>query len=714
MPNMVETIVLNKEEYLKLYSELKKLRILKNILEDVLNCPGKRMFSIVSKTWNPVTGCKHYCIYCWARRLAETKLKNSERYRLGFVPRLNLEEFDKKFNEGELVFVTDMGDLFGDFIPDHWIEKVIMHIRKFPRTYFLFLTKNPQRYFDFIDKLPPNVILGATIETDKGDLYERYNISRAPLPSERYRAMRELEWDKKFISIEPILDFDLDTFTKWIEDINPIITYVGYDNYNNRLPEPPLEKTLSLIRSLSQVTFVVKKTIRPAWYEGLGKYVKPRKMIIIQNGSSKEDPLCKFYKMLRKEKIQIIQGGIRRRVSLLELADILYNLVIKNKGKEEEIIFYTENPGTIFKLFFLMEYLEFPYAKIIRGLKRSLKEKYGHAEILYIDPFAGSGLTGVRLSNRKILLPGSAILPLIAQHKVLQGALFDKIFLCEINEKRALILRELVKKLITLLGKEKYNYAIKTITDVLVSKELKEIMYDFDRRYIVICKLDANKLVKTLVNIIRERDRTSRVGMHCLIFLDPDGPTDLEAQALKELCQLPGDIFMLLHSTIFARKIKMWLKSESMRRKIIKALALSEKELDALKSMKSKELEEFYIKHIKEIMKESKIFVLRDITREVMLIPLRTKKECYYLAFSVRKDFVDELRRKRAMKEKIPEKLQWLSYVESMIDLFSKVSNIRERIIDMLEDKYITLFGKPCGKTLLNYMQATKKRTYEF
>ena len=221
-----------------------------------------KMFSIVTETWNPVTGCLHYCKYCWARRLAETRLKNSKRYNNGFVPRINLEEFKKRF-KGGVVFVSDMGDLFGNFIPDEWIEAVLSYIRKFSNTFFLILTKNPSRYHNF--EFPDNAILGATIETDRDDIYN--GISQAPKPSERIRAMIELDWDMKFLSVEPILKFS-SKFYKKIEKINPFMIYVGYDNYNYKLPEPTLEETTDLIRKLRDNGFLVfEKTIRRAWDE---------------------------------------------------------------------------------------------------------------------------------------------------------------------------------------------------------------------------------------------------------------------------------------------------------------------------------------------------------------------------------------------------------------------------------------------------------------
>lgn len=136
------------------------------------------MFSHVTETWNPVTGCLHNCRYCWARRFAK-RLRHIDKYRDGFVPKIHEKEFKRKF-KGGLVFVSDMGDLFGKWVPEEWILKVLNHIRNFPETNFLFLTKNPERYEEFLDHFPENVILGATIETTDDWLYKKYNISRAP------------------------------------------------------------------------------------------------------------------------------------------------------------------------------------------------------------------------------------------------------------------------------------------------------------------------------------------------------------------------------------------------------------------------------------------------------------------------------------------------------------------------------------------------------
>lgn len=268
-------VAIPQEECLYLRKRNRNLFLVKTVFEQILNnrSNGRKMFNIVTKTWNPVTGCLHYCNYCWARKLATTKLRNSHRYREGFKPKLNEGEFRIKFKKGDFVFVSDMGDLFGDFIPRKWILRVLEYSRRFPKTFFLFLTKNPGRYDKFLESMPENAILGATIETNSDERYLEKTISRASLPSIRHTAMKKLEWDKKFISIEPILDFDLEVFCEWIKDISPFMMYIGYDNYHNKLPEPPLSKTLRLLEETSKVTLVVRKTIRPAWFESLERHL---------------------------------------------------------------------------------------------------------------------------------------------------------------------------------------------------------------------------------------------------------------------------------------------------------------------------------------------------------------------------------------------------------------------------------------------------------
>jgi DNA repair photolyase len=218
------------------------------------------MFDVITKTWNPVVGCLHNCSYCWARRLAEGKLSNIERYKDGFKPKLIEHELKRKFRN-EFVFVSDMGDLFGDWVPEEWVLEVIRAIRNSPSSYFLFLTKNPKRYKEFLGLYPENLILGATIETNRA-----YNVSKAPPVSERYKVMKELSYERKLVSVEPVMEFDFETFAQWLRDTKPVLVHVGYDNYNNRLDEPSLQKTKQLIDQLKTFTRVKTLTLREKFY----------------------------------------------------------------------------------------------------------------------------------------------------------------------------------------------------------------------------------------------------------------------------------------------------------------------------------------------------------------------------------------------------------------------------------------------------------------
>ena len=63
-------------------------------------------------------------------------------------------------------------------------------------------------------------------------------------------------YHNKMVSIEPIMDFDMEIFVNWLKEIAPVVVHVGYANYNQYIPEPTLEKTADLIKELSSFTKV--------------------------------------------------------------------------------------------------------------------------------------------------------------------------------------------------------------------------------------------------------------------------------------------------------------------------------------------------------------------------------------------------------------------------------------------------------------------------
>ena len=165
-------------------------------------------------TWNPITGCLNGCDYCYARKLANTRLK--ERYLANcnvapddskfkgdvnskftdpFYPRFwpeRLKELSGVLLKPKGIFVCDMSDLFGIGIPEEWTRKVLDQIRFRPRDRFYLLTKQPQNLIKF-SPFPDNCFVGQTLTGKEPDFYKRMNY------------FEYIEAKVKFISFEPLL-----------------------------------------------------------------------------------------------------------------------------------------------------------------------------------------------------------------------------------------------------------------------------------------------------------------------------------------------------------------------------------------------------------------------------------------------------------------------------------------------------------------------------
>ena len=58
------------------------------------------------------------------------------------------------------------------------------------------------------------------------------------------------------VTIEPIMDFDLEVFYDWIRDARPAWVNIGADSKGHKLPEPSKEKIEALITELKKFTEV--------------------------------------------------------------------------------------------------------------------------------------------------------------------------------------------------------------------------------------------------------------------------------------------------------------------------------------------------------------------------------------------------------------------------------------------------------------------------
>ena len=231
-----------------------------------------KMFDFVTDTKNPLGGDCYKCVYCYIHGKRGMKKR---------FPVINnkysgdIKLYPKIFNEkikGDLCFFCDCIDYLHPNVSDKYILKIYSWIYEHYhyQINFLSLTKNPKRYLDLEKYLPINMILGSTIESNRN--YPE--LSKAPSQRDRLRYMCDIANNlnifhyRRFISIEPILDFDIEEFVFLLRFAIIKEVAIGYDNYNHKLPEPSLDKTMELIKILEGYKIKVhRKTLRKAWWE---------------------------------------------------------------------------------------------------------------------------------------------------------------------------------------------------------------------------------------------------------------------------------------------------------------------------------------------------------------------------------------------------------------------------------------------------------------
>lgn len=182
-------------------------------------------------TWNPVTGCRHGCPYCYARKMTarfsgdvrinmmaerdysmvpaadgggdlyvlDAPMVNETgsilAYPFGFEPtfhryRMGIPE---KLKMGKNIFVGAMSDMFGEWVPDAWLDEVFETCKEYPVHNYLFLTKNVRRYCEYGVPTAGNMWYGTSITRESEA--DRFNFLPAGC--------------RTFVSIEPLLE-DID------------------------------------------------------------------------------------------------------------------------------------------------------------------------------------------------------------------------------------------------------------------------------------------------------------------------------------------------------------------------------------------------------------------------------------------------------------------------------------------------------------------------
>jgi len=184
-------------------------------------------------TWNPVTGCRADCEYCYARSIArrfgnggasagmlhdinmvgdppaiDTAAYKGSQYPYGFEPTLHRYRLGEPAaqRKPKTIFVCSMADLFGEWVPDSWLDAVFAACDAAPWHRYIFLTKRFERFrrLSLEHRLPErdNFLYGFTATT-KREIKQACIVPRAD-----------------FVCIEPLRDDSIQDLGAWLVDLN--------------------------------------------------------------------------------------------------------------------------------------------------------------------------------------------------------------------------------------------------------------------------------------------------------------------------------------------------------------------------------------------------------------------------------------------------------------------------------------------------------------
>lgn len=231
------------------------------------------MYEFITHTWNPIKGkCFHGCTYCYMRG----KWSQFNQY-------LDIKELTGTFRSGQFIFIGSSTDFCSEEVKSEWIEQILDFCYKNnpldifgERAKFLLQTKNPERLLKFINHPllnPENEIsiVCTTLETNR---HLPRIMQNAPTPIKRAEAMAILARQriKTYVTVEPIIDFDLEEFVDLIKMCKPEQVNIGKNTSKEVIvPNPTIGKTVDLVKELNKFTKVEIKTNSGKLKEALAK-----------------------------------------------------------------------------------------------------------------------------------------------------------------------------------------------------------------------------------------------------------------------------------------------------------------------------------------------------------------------------------------------------------------------------------------------------------
>lgn len=192
-------------------------------------------------TWNPITGCRHGCQYCYARKLTA---RFPEHFPKGFEPTFYHNRLNEPLNvkKPARIFTVSMGDMFGEWVPKLWIDLIFNTMRQCPQHTFQILTKNPKRINEVVsgDMYTPNIWLGTSVEGLNG--------------AQRIAELKKIPQFHTFVSFEPLQDMIMSDLSG--------IEWIIIGAQTNPLKYPPSEAVQSVLYRAQNIPVFFKNNMK--------------------------------------------------------------------------------------------------------------------------------------------------------------------------------------------------------------------------------------------------------------------------------------------------------------------------------------------------------------------------------------------------------------------------------------------------------------------
>jgi len=228
-----------------------------------------------TEVWPVFKGCRFNCTYCipsFQRQSKRWGANNCDKC-YNYEPHIHEERLNK-IPSSEIVFVAGSSDLFFCSTKDlkRIIEKIKAHNPIKEKTFY-FQSKVPSTFERIKEDLPKNSVILTTVETNKhlfsdGTSYGDY--SKAQTPAERLKDFIRLDYERKVITVEPIMEFNRSFAFQLSKVPNLEYIWVGYNTRPDEvsLPEPSKKELSRFLKQCKERDIEVRyKDIR-----GLDKY----------------------------------------------------------------------------------------------------------------------------------------------------------------------------------------------------------------------------------------------------------------------------------------------------------------------------------------------------------------------------------------------------------------------------------------------------------